>query len=180
MLYLFITLFIEYFLWLEPLGRTILFWVFIGIESLLLFRFILIPVFKLLGIRKGITNLEASRIIGTHFKEVDDKLLNVIQLKSTGLKNELLEASIEQKSKDLTPIHFRKAIVFKKNVAHLRYLVIPLLIWFIIGITGNNSIFTQSLNRVVHHQTAFAPPAPFYFEVINDKLEKTSFADKNV
>ena len=102
MLYLFITLFIEYFLWLEPLGRTILFWVFIGIESLLLFRFILIPVFKLLGIRKGITNLEASRIIGTHFREVDDKLLNVIQLKSTGLKNELLEASIEQKSKDLT------------------------------------------------------------------------------
>lgn len=171
MLYLFITLFIEYFLWLEPLGRTILFWVFIGIESLLLFRFILIPVFKLLGIRKGISDLEASRIIGTHFKEVDDKLLNVIQLKSTGLKNELLEASIEQKSKDLKPIHFRKAIVFKKNVTHLRYLVIPLLIWFIIGITGNNSIFTQSLNRVVHHQTAFAPPAPFYFEVINDKLE---------
>ncbi|MDN3641410.1 hypothetical protein QWY87_01765 [Lutimonas halocynthiae] len=171
MLYLFITLFIEYFLWLEPLGRTILFWVFIGIESLLLFRFILIPLFKLLGIRKGISDLEASRIIGTHFKEVDDKLLNVIQLKSTGLKNELLEASIEQKSKDLKPIHFRKAIVFKKNVTHLRYLVIPLLIWFIIGITGNNSIFTQSLNRVVHHQTAFAPPAPFYFEVINDKLE---------
>lgn len=171
MLYLFITLFIEYFLWLEPLGRTVLFWVFIGIESLLLFRFILIPVFKLLGIRKGITDLEASRIIGTHFKEVDDKLLNVIQLKSTGLKNELLEASIEQKSKDLNPIHFRKAIVFKKNFAHLKYLVIPLLIWLIILITGNNSIFTQSLNRVVHHQTAFAPPAPFYFEVINDELK---------
>lgn len=170
-LYLFVTLFIEYFLWLEPLARTILFWVFIGIEFLLLFRFILIPLFKLLGIRRGISDLEASRIIGTHFKEVDDKLLNVIQLKSTGLKNELLEASIEQKSKDLKPIHFRKAIVFKKNVAHLRYLVIPLLIWFIIGITGNNSIFTQSLNRVVHHQTAFIPPAPFYFELLNDRLE---------
>ena len=170
-LYLFLTLFIEYFLWLEPVARTILFWVFIGIEFLLLFRFILIPLFKLIGIRKGISDIEASRIIGTHFKEVDDKLLNVIQLQSTGLKNELLEASIEQKSKELTPIRFRKAIVFKSNVAHLKYLVIPLLIWFIIGVTGNNSIFTQSLNRVVHHQTAFAPPAPFYFELLNEELK---------
>lgn len=170
-LYLFVTLFIEYFLWLKPVARTVLFWVFIGIEFLLLFKFILIPLFKLLGIRKGISDIEASRIIGTHFKEVDDKLINVIQLKSTSHPNELLEASIEQKSKDLTPVSFRKAIVFKRNFAHLKYLAIPLLIWLIIGVTGNNSIFTQTLNRVVHHQTAFTPPAPFYFEVLNEELK---------
>ncbi len=153
------------------MARTILFWAFIGIELVLLFRFILIPLFKLLGIRKGISDVEASRLIGIHFKEVDDKLLNIIQLRSTGLNNELLTASIEQKSKDIKPISFRKAIVFKKNLVHLKYLVIPLFIWFIIWITGNNSIITQSLNRVVHHQTAFAEPAPFHFEIVNKKLE---------
>lgn len=170
-LYLFVTLFIEYFLWLEPLARTILFWTFICIEFLFLFRFILIPLFKLLGVRKGISDVVASKIIGTHFKEVDDKLLNIIQLKSTKEKNELLEASIEQKSKDLTTIPFKGAIVFKKNFVHLKYLLIPLFIWFIIWITGNNSIFSQSFNRVVHHQTEFVAPAPFYFELLNDKLE---------
>ncbi len=153
------------------MARTILFWAFIGIELVLLFRFILIPLFELLGIRKGTSDVEASRLIGIHFKEVDDKLLNIIQLRSTGLNNELLTASIEQKSKDIKPISFRKAIVFKKNLVHLKYLVIPLFIWFIIWITGNNSIITQSLNRVVHHQTAFAEPAPFHFEIVNKKLE---------
>ncbi|MGI9530584.1 DUF4175 family protein [Lutimonas sp.] len=171
LLYFFITLFVEYFLWLEPLARTILFWLFIAIEFLLLLRFILIPLFKLIGIRKGITDIEASRIIGTHFQEVDDKLLNIIQLKSSKEKNELLEASIEQKSKDLQPIRFRKAIVFKRNYVYLKYMLFPLFIWFLIWITGNNSTFSASLNRVVHHQTAFAAPAPFYFKILNEKLE---------
>ena len=54
---------------------------------------------------------------------------------------------------------------------HLKYLLIPLFIWFLVWVTGNNSVFTQSLNRVVHHQTAFEAPAPFYFEVVNDQLE---------
>ena len=171
MLYLFFTLIVEYFLWLEPLSRTILFWLFVTIEFILLFRFILIPVFKLFGIRKGISETEASRIIGRHFKEVDDKLTNIIQLKSRGVGNELLEASIEQKSRELQPISFKRAIVFKSNAVYLKYLLVPLVIWFLVWITGNNSVFTQSLNRVVHHQTAFEAPAPFYFEVLNDNLQ---------
>ena len=39
-LYFFFTLFIEYFLWLKPTARTILFWIFILVESYLVFRFI--------------------------------------------------------------------------------------------------------------------------------------------
>lgn len=171
LLYFFATLFVEYFLWLNPLARTILFWLFIGIEFLFLLKFILVPLFKLIGIRKGITDIEASKIIGRHFKEVDDKLLNIIQLKSSDKKNELLEASIEQKAKDLQPIRFRKAIVFKKNYVYLKYMLFPLFIWFVIWVTGNNSTFSASLNRVVHHQTAFAAPAPFYFKIVNEKLE---------
>lgn len=171
LLYLFFTLSVEYFLWLEPFSRTVLFWVFVLIEFILLFRFILIPIFKLIGLRKGLSDTEASTIIGKHFKEVDDKLLNIIQLESVESKNELLVASIEQKSKELTPISFKNAIVFKNNTVYLKYLFIPLFIWFLVWITGNNSVFTQSLNRVVHYQTAFEAPAPFYFQVVNDRLE---------
>ncbi|UCE93808.1 MAG: hypothetical protein JSV73_00505 [Flavobacteriaceae bacterium] len=171
LLYLLLTLALEHYFWFEPLARTALFWLFIGIEFYFLFRFILIPVMKLIGIRKGISNHEASRIIGKHFSEVDDKLLNIIQLNSSDTRNELLSASIEQKSKELRPVKFRKAIVFKNNVAYLKYLLIPVTIWFLVWITGNNSVFTKSLNRVVHHQTAFEPPAPFRFIILNDSLE---------
>ena len=171
MLYLFFTLVVEYFLWLEPFSRTVLFWLFIVIEIVFLFRFILIPLFKLFGIRKGITNTEASKIIGRHFKEVDDKLLNILQLSNNRSDTDLLEASIEQKSKELKSISFKRAVNFNKNRVHLKYLLLPFLIWFLIWVTGNNSLLTQSLNRVVHHKTAFVPPAPFYFEIINKKLE---------
>ena len=171
MLYLFFTLVVEYFLWLEPFSRTVLFWLFIVIEFVFLFRFILIPLFKLFGIRKGITDIEASKIIGIHFKEVDDKLLNILQLSNNRSDTDLLEASIEQKSKELKSISFKRAVNFSKNRVHLKYLLLPFLIWFLIWITGNNSLLTQSLNRVVHHKTAFVPPAPFYFEIINEKLE---------
>ena len=91
LLYFFITLFVEYFLWLEPKSRTFLFWLFI-------IRFILFPIFKLFGLRKGISQEKSSKIIGEHFPEVKDKLLNVLQLKNTSNDSELLAASIEQKA----------------------------------------------------------------------------------
>ena len=80
-LYLFFTLFIEHFLWLKPTARTILFWVFILVESYLLFRFIFTPIFKIIGIKKGISLEASSKIIGDHFPKVGDKLINILQLK---------------------------------------------------------------------------------------------------
>jgi len=170
LLYFIFTLFIEYFLWLKPTARTILFWTFIVIELALLAKYILFPLIKLFGLQKGISYKDASKIIGKHFNEVDDKLLNVIQLHDTKAKSELLLASIEQKSLDLEPIPFKRAINFANNKKYLKYLAIPLMIWFITFITGNDIIFKDSLERVVNYQTAYEPPAPFQFLITNDKL----------
>ncbi|QTE21344.1 DUF4175 family protein [Polaribacter cellanae] len=170
-LYLIFTLFIEYFLWLKPTARTLLFWVFIIVEVFLLIRFIAIPIFKLLGLRRGISLEESSKIIGAHFPEVKDKLLNVLQLKQNSKQSDLLLASINQKSEKLQPIPFVKAVDFKKNTKYLKYAIVPVLIWLITLISGNNGVFTQSLNRVVNHRTAYNPPAPFSFSLQNKKLQ---------
>ena len=114
-LYLFFTLFIEYFLWLKPTARTGLFGLFLLVELFLLIRFICIPIFKLFGLRKGISLEDSSKIIGNHFPEVSDKLLNVLQLKKNTNQSDLLLASINQKSKELQPIPFVKAVDFKQN-----------------------------------------------------------------
>ena len=124
-LYLFFTLFIEYFLWLKPLSRTILFWIFIFVELLLLTKFILFPVFKIVGLQKGISFEESSKIIGRHFPEVGDKLLNILQLKQQSSQSDLLLASINQKSAALQPVPFVKAIDFSKNKKYLKYGLIP-------------------------------------------------------
>jgi hypothetical protein len=171
LIYFLFTLFIEHALWMGVAGRTVLFWLFITIELFLLIRFVVIPFMRLLGLKKGISDEEASVIIGRHFKEVEDKLLNVIQLKNDTVSTDLIEASIEQKSSELSPIPFRRAIEIKANARYLKYLVVPILIGLGIWLTGNKSFFTESLNRVVHHNTVFLPPAPFGFQILNPALE---------
>ncbi len=170
-LYLFFTLFIEYFLWLKPLQRTILFWIFIFVELFLLTKFILLPIFKIVGLKKGISFEEASKIIGNHFPEVEDKLLNILQLKNQTNQSDLLLASIDQKSAALQPIPFVKAIDFSKNKKYLKYGLIPIFIWFLSFISATNGALTKSLERVVNYKTAYLPPAPFSFLLLSKNLK---------
>ncbi|SRX52601.1 DUF4175 family protein [Aequorivita sp. CIP111184] len=170
LLYLLITLLIEYFLWLNPLGRRILFWLFIIVEFALLVRFIAFPLAKLFKLQKGINYEEASRIIGKHFPQVNDKLLNVIQLNQNQRESELLAASIDQKATELQPVPFKSAVNFKKNAKYLKYAAIPVLVFLLFSVLGGMDIFSSSYKRVVHYDTAFEPPAPFSFIVMNGDL----------
>ena len=170
LLYLILTLLIEYFLWLNPTARTILFWVFIGVELALFTKFIAFPLAKLFKLQKGINYEEASQIIGNHFPEVSDKLLNVLQLNLNNSQSELLEASIEQKSYELSPIPFKLAINFNKNTKYLKYAAIPIAILLVSYVTGKIDWFSDSYERVVNYQTAYEPPAPFQFYVANEDM----------
>lgn len=170
LLYFMFTLLVEYFLWLSPKGRTLLFWLFISVEMFLLLRFILFPVFKLFKLQKGIDYTEASKIIGNHFSEVSDKLTNFLQLHNQANPSELLLASIDQKANALQPIPFGNAINFKKNVKYLPYAIFPVLVLLLFFISGNSAMITQSLDRVVHFQKQYTPPAPFEFQILNSNL----------
>lgn len=174
LLYFLLTLFIEYILWLNPTARTLLFWMFVLVELGLFFKFIAIPLAKLFKLQKGINYEDASKIIGKHFPEVNDKLLNVLQLKSLHVatsESELLLASIEQKSAELQPIPFKLAVNFKQNIKYLKYAAIPIIVLVLTYVTGHFNWFSDSYERVVNYKTAYEPPAPFQFFVINEKLQ---------
>lgn len=177
LLYFLLTLLIEHFLWLSSSGRTILFWLFVVVEILLFAKFIAIPLAKLFKLQKGINYEEASQIIGNHFPEVNDKLLNVLQLKQSSEQSELLLASIEQKSEALQPIPFKLAVNFKKNTKYLKYAAIPVFILVLVSVSGHFNWFSDSYKRVVNYKTAYEPPAPFQFFVINDDLQATENKD---
>jgi hypothetical protein len=170
LLYFLLTVVIEYFLWLNPLGRTILFGLFMMMELFLLVRFVGIPLARLLKLSRGINFRDASTIIGTHFPEVSDKLINVLQLHKNGGDDELTWASINQKSEDLKPIPFSLAIDYKKNKKFLPYLAIPVAIIAGLFFTGNNELLTDSAKRVADFNNVYIPPAPFTFSVLNKKL----------
>ena len=174
-------LIIEHFLWLNSTGRTLLFWFTACFELVIFYFFILSPLLKLFQIQNGIDFETASKIVGDHFPEVKDKLLNVLQLKQQSDHTELLLASIEQKSKSLKTISFKKAVVFSENNRYIKYALLPILILFIFYGAGKQYIFTDSLKRVVNYQTSYSPPAPFEFVVANTSLttlENESFTLK--
>jgi hypothetical protein len=171
LLYFIFTLFVEYFLWLKPAARTVLFLAFLLVEVFLLFRFIAFPLFKLFKLQKGIDYKEASTIIGNHFNEVGDKLTNFLQLSQDPNTSELLLASIDQKAATLQPVPFSNAINYAKNKKYLPLAIIPILFFLFFLISGKGTILSQSLNRVVHFKQQFLPPAPFEFVLENSNLQ---------
>ena len=177
LLYFIVTLLIEYFLWLPTSGRTILFWLFVVVELFLLIRFIVFPLFKLVKFQKGIDYEQAATIIGNHFSEVQDKLLNFLQLIDQNQTSELLAASIEQKAASFQPIPFSNAINFAKNKKFLPYTIVPILLLILFFVTGNSSVISSSFARVVNYKTKYAPPAPFEFVVLNTSLTSQQNTD---
>jgi len=177
LLYFIVTLLIEYFLWLPTSGRTILFWLFVVVELFLLIRFIVFPLFKLFKLQQGLNYKQASAIIGNHFSEVQDKLLNFLQLLDQNQTSELLAASIEQKAASFQPIPFSNAINFAKNKKFLPYTIVPILLLILFFVTGNSSVISSSFSRVVNYKTKYAPPAPFEFVVLNTSLTSQQNTD---
>ena len=133
-------------------------------------RFIIIPISYLLRIKEGISQKQASVIIGKHFKEVDDRLYNLLELAENREQTELLLASIEQRSRSLSAVPFRKAVDFRENVKYARYLLAPAVLLLIIWISGNMGSFFGTYDRVINYDVAYEPPAPFSFNVMTDKL----------
>jgi len=171
LLYALLLLSIEHFFWLNSFGRLLLFGGVIGFEVILFYGFIFIPLAKYFKIHKGIDFEAASKIVGDHFPEVKDKLLNVLQLNQQSEHTEFLIASIEQKSNNLSLIPFKSAVNLSENLKYLRYAALPILIVSLCIAFGKQAVFTDSLKRVVNYKTAYTPPAPFEFFIINPTLE---------
>ena len=170
LLFAILLLITEHFLWFNPALRTFLFWFTIVFEFVVFYGLVLNPILKLLEIQNGIGYEFASKIIGDHFPEIKDKLLNVLQLKKQSEQSELLLASIAQKSDELKTFSFKKAVNFSNNIKYIKYALIPFFILFIFHVFGKHSVLTDSLNRVVNYNVVFTPPPPFEFSIVNKSL----------
>ncbi|MEO9893533.1 hypothetical protein [Aurantibacter sp.] len=167
-LLLFSVLGVEYFLWLSSTGRLLLFLLFILIGSYLLYKYIITPIFYLLKVKRGISKKEASLLIGKHFPEVDDRLINLLDLVGDKEESELLIASINQRSNKLQNVPFVNAVNFRDNFKYVKYLTAPIILFVIVLFSGNLSSFVGSYKRVVNYDLAFDPPAPFRFKMLSE------------
>ncbi len=174
---------LEYFWHFSTGLRTTLFYTFVLGNLFIIGNFIVIPLIHLYRIGKIISHEQAAKIIGDHFGEVKDKLLNVLQLRNqltdAGLEaqnSHLIEASINQKAGELKPVPFASAINLNENRKYLRYAFIPFLVLVVLLFTAP-SLIKDSTKRLIEHGTYFEKPAPFTFHILNKDLTSVQQQD---
>ena len=153
--------------------RTGLFWTLAAVSAVVLVRFMAVPVVKLFRLGPVITHAEAAAIVGSHFPQVKDKLLNTLQLRGQSQEDPqrraLIEASIAQRSRELAPVPFSTAIDLGHNKRYLRYALPPVGV-LLIMLLAAPSLITGPAKRLLAHGTEFLPEAPFTFVVENEQL----------
>ena len=163
---------LEHFGYFGTTVRAILFWCYLLASVCLLVYYVFVPLAKMFRLGKVISYEEAAKIIGRHFPEVQDKLLNLLQLQEKGdvSSDGLLAAAIAQKTVQLKPVPFQNAVDIKSNRKYLKYLAIPVVVILLLLLVSP-SVITGSSHRIAHYNTQFEKPAPFSFVVENPSLE---------
>jgi hypothetical protein len=170
----------EYWGDFSTLMRSVLFFGYIAL-NLAVFGWLVLPqLLAYFRLGNTISHDKAAEIIGTHFSDVQDKLLNTLQLKRLSDDNPdqslLIEASINQKIISLKPVSFPSAIRIKENVKYLKWALVPLFIIVILAFTAP-TMLKDSTERLIKHNQYFAPRSPFQFVVTNSRLSAVQGED---
>lgn len=162
---------LEHWGWLSTAVRACIFWFGVVAVATVVGLFVVRPLLKMNGLGKRIDNAEAAKIIGRHFPEVSDKLLNLLQLNSqlSNFNSQLLQAAIEQKTSQLRPVPILDAIDLKGNRRYLKYALPPIAVLVVLLLAAPSSVIEPS-KRIVNYQTIYERPAPFSFLILNKSL----------
>lgn len=162
----------EYYFYFPSWLKITMLSLLLGAGLLALVAWIIIPLFKIRRLGKVISHEEAAKIIGLHFPDVSDKLLNVLQLRhqqGTAASKELIEASINQKAAQISVVPFAQAVDLGRNRKYLPYVLPPALIILFI-LVASPDIFREATSRLMQADKNFSPPAPFTFTVRNKDM----------
>ncbi|MCB0553144.1 MAG: DUF4175 domain-containing protein [Phaeodactylibacter sp.] len=169
----------EHFYYFSSGVRKAMLFSFLGISLVALGGWVLTPLMHYFRLGKVISHERAAQIIGNHFPNVKDKLLNVLQLKNQSdstANRDLILASIDQKSEEIKLVPFKNAIDLNNNRKYLRYALPPLLLLIVI-LFVNANLITDSTARILNNDKDFSRPAPFSFILEEDALSVVQFED---
>lgn len=171
--YLLVTL-AEYFFYFNTIIRTAIFFGYLGLSIVFLVYYIIVPILQLYRIRAGINYEQAARIIGAHFPEVGDKLLNTLQLiQSKEIiddDKDLLNAAINQKTNQLTVTKFTKAVNYSHNQRYLKYLLPPILAILLIFFLSPKLV-SEPTRRILNFNKSYFKPLPYRILLLTKELK---------
>jgi hypothetical protein len=163
--------FIEHFSFLSITVRSVLFYASIVLLCAAFAVLVLLPLLKLFHIGKTIDYKQASKILATHFPEIKDTVINVLELSADEnyVHNTLAIAAIEQKIAAIRWIPFTAAVDFTKLCSFGKYAAALVVVVVFVLLLFPGSI-TQGAERIVRHAEFFEKPAPFQFVVGEQSL----------
>ncbi|MDX2195138.1 MAG: DUF4175 family protein [Cytophagales bacterium] len=162
---------IEFYSYLSQPLRAFLLFTFVSLFVYLFAIWILIPIYKYISAGNQLTDEQAAAQIGALFPDIKDKLLNTLQLsKINHDQNTLLQASIAQKTKQLSVYKFDSGIKLSENRKYLKYIIPPVLTCALI-FAFIPELFTESTSRIMQYHRRFTPPPPFTFNIVNKNLQ---------
>ena len=170
--------FAESFFYFPSGTRTLLFGSFVGVSAVALFAWVAMPLFHYFHLGKVISHEQAATIVGDHFTNVKDKLLNILQLRrqAEGQENrDLILASINQKSEELKPVPFKAAINLQNNRKHIKYALPPLLLLLFMLFAAPS--FRNATSRFFNYNKEYEKEAPFKFLIDKSNLKVVQFQD---
>lgn len=169
----------EYYLYMPVWLRVTADSLFVSLGLTALVVWVAIPLSKMARLGSTISHEQAATIVGQHFPEISDKLLNILQLKKHADPNAsraLVEASIDQKAGQLWSLPIGSAIDYSKNKKYLRFLLPVLLVGIFILVAAPN-VFRDASDRLLQPTRSFEKPAPFQFIIKNAPLQTVRNAD---
>lgn len=153
--------------------KTALFFGYIALGLLALVLLVIRPALSYFKLGKNLSIEQASALIGDHFFNVKDKLLNTLQLKAMAEKSpgnsQLILAGIDQKISELKPIPFSSAIKLADNKKYIKYFLAPASLILLIAIIAP-AILREGTSSFVQYNKEILPKAPFNFTLLNSGL----------
>ncbi|WEK19322.1 MAG: hypothetical protein P0Y49_21335 [Candidatus Pedobacter colombiensis] len=153
--------------------KTFLFFGYLAITIATITILIVKPALAYFKLGKNLSIAQASEIIGNHFFNVKDKLLNTLQLKamadSSPENSQLIMAGIDQKIAELSPIPFSSAIRLGDNRKYIKYFLAPASVILLIALIAPH-ILKEGTSSFIQYNKEILPRAPFDFQLLTTNL----------
>ncbi|GAB3542115.1 ATPase [Pontibacter brevis] len=161
---------LEYMFYFPQAVRGFLLFSFVALVIYVFVRWIALPMSALAKLKRVLSDEQAAQQVGAHYPEIKDKLLNAIQLQNLDRTNELIAASIAQRTGQLGSFRFKDAVTYRENRPLLKYVALPALVALLIAMVYP-TIFVQGTERIINYKRHYEPLAPFRFVVQNEQLQ---------
>jgi predicted house-cleaning noncanonical NTP pyrophosphatase (MazG superfamily) len=163
---------LEYFYYFDISTKSVLISIFLFYFLISFILLVVLPLLKYIGLFNNLSISKINKIIVLHFPDIKDKLLNIIELsqsKNTLFSDELIIASIEQKTNEIDKFKFSDAVSYKSNSKLLYFFSAIIFVSIFVSILQPN-ILKEAGYRIINYQKSFEKPSPYTINVTNTSL----------